>query len=155
MEWACILPLLLWLSKETNCCRFNCATFRLPWARSLCCLSKEFVSKKRKKFLDGQWSDNCNCHIWRNFCKVCEKGLYTDSREPLELKVHRNVEPLIVSILKLNSVRNTVSFHKVFVHFTCDEEMRNQKFRRFKSILEIFLHKFTRSDSQQCSNIAT
>ena len=49
--------LMVWLSKERNCCRFNCATFRLPWARSLCCLSKEFVSKKRKKFLDGQWSE--------------------------------------------------------------------------------------------------
>ena len=44
---------MLWLSKERNCCRFNCATFRLPFARSLCCLSKEFASKKRKKFLDG------------------------------------------------------------------------------------------------------
>ena len=45
-----------WTQKERNCCHFNCATFCLPWARSLCCLSKDFVSKKRKKFFDGQWS---------------------------------------------------------------------------------------------------
>ena len=44
---------MLWLSKERNCCRFHCATFRLPWVRSLRCPSKEFISKKRKKFLDG------------------------------------------------------------------------------------------------------
>ena len=48
---------MVWLSKERNCCRFNYATFRLPWACSLCCLSKEFASKKREKFLDGQWSE--------------------------------------------------------------------------------------------------
>ena len=49
--------LLLWLSKERNCCCINFATFCLPWAHSLCCLSKEFASKKRKKFLIGQWSE--------------------------------------------------------------------------------------------------
>ena len=37
--------LMLWLSKEINCCRFNCTTFHLPWARLLCCLSKELASK--------------------------------------------------------------------------------------------------------------
>ena len=42
-------------SKERNC-RFNCATFRLPWARLQCCLSKEFASKQ-KTFLDGQLSE--------------------------------------------------------------------------------------------------
>ena len=31
---------MLWLSKERNSCRFNCATFRLPWVRSLHCPSK-------------------------------------------------------------------------------------------------------------------
>ena len=49
--------LILWLSKERSCCRINFATFRLLWARSLCCLSKEFASKTRKKFLDGQWNE--------------------------------------------------------------------------------------------------
>ena len=48
---------MLWLSKKINCCHFNDATFRLPLAHSHCCLSKEFASKKRKKFLDGQWSE--------------------------------------------------------------------------------------------------
>ena len=52
--------LMLWLSRESNSCHFNCATFRMTLhalARSLCCLSKEFASKKRKKFLDGKWSE--------------------------------------------------------------------------------------------------
>ena len=48
---------MLWLSKEIKCCSFNYATFPLPWACSLCCLCKEFASKKRKTFLSGQWSE--------------------------------------------------------------------------------------------------
>ena len=43
-----ISRLMLWLSKERNCCRFNCATFRLPLDSSLCCLSKEFTLKKEE-----------------------------------------------------------------------------------------------------------
>ena len=34
---------VLWLSMERNCGRFNCTTLRLPWVRSLCCISKEFA----------------------------------------------------------------------------------------------------------------
>ena len=48
--------LMLWLSKEINCCRFNCATFRLPCAQSLFSLSKEFASKK-KDILERQGSE--------------------------------------------------------------------------------------------------
>ena len=53
MMWNCCVlfseqlrALMLWLSKKRNCCRFNCATFRLPWARLPHCLSNEFGSKK-------------------------------------------------------------------------------------------------------------
>ena len=45
-------PFMLWLTKERNCFRFNWVTFRLPCGRSLCCRSKEFASKKRKKLLE-------------------------------------------------------------------------------------------------------
>ena len=41
---------------ERDCCRFNCSTFRLPWARSLCCLSKEFRIEKKEEIL--RWTVN-------------------------------------------------------------------------------------------------
>ena len=37
--------LMLWLSKERNCCRFNCATFHLSWIGSLRCPFKQLSSK--------------------------------------------------------------------------------------------------------------
>ena len=81
-------PLLIWLSKKRNWCHFNCATFHLPLARSLCCLSKEFASKKKKKFLDGQptiliaaivtyWSINWSVFYYNNsqFDQSCQSNL--------------------------------------------------------------------------------
>ena len=44
------------VSKEMICCRFNCATFRLPWVYSLRCPSKEYASKKgRHSFMDSEY----------------------------------------------------------------------------------------------------
>ena len=40
---------MIWLSKKRKCCRFNGTTFRLQWDRILCCLSKDFASKKRRE----------------------------------------------------------------------------------------------------------
>ena len=56
--------LLLWLSKERNCGLFNCATFRLSHSNVHLKNShrkKEdilrWTAKKRKKCLDGEWSE--------------------------------------------------------------------------------------------------
>ena len=43
--------LKLWLSKERNCCRLNYSTFHLPWARSLCCLSRKIHIENKEEIL--------------------------------------------------------------------------------------------------------
>ena len=42
--------LMLWLSKERNCCLFICATFRLSLIGSICCPFKKLTSKKGRNF---------------------------------------------------------------------------------------------------------
>ena len=74
--------LILWLPKKYKETAVVSIALLSLWARSLCRLSKEFASKKRKKFLDGQWSERTHGKRkvaqlkWQLFLFVDSQSIY-------------------------------------------------------------------------------
>ena len=55
-----IFAAMLWLSTERSNCHFNCASFLLPWVRSLHCPSKDFFPFFYANSLERQHSERAH-----------------------------------------------------------------------------------------------